>query len=117
MSWLRRNPHLLAYVLVIAVAVVGMFAIRSEGVHRRQALCREVNAMKIIVDDLIEVATAGGGSFDPTRVPGWDELEPQDKVFWQNIARGLASSDGSSSTEDRLREFARTRLNPTDCEP
>jgi hypothetical protein len=130
--WLRRHPLTVAYVLAVGGMVGAVAGIQDEADHRRaedrrqaevvqaQAsavtvkLCHTVNDQQAIIADVIDVVLDSGGGVSFTDIPGFKRLDQATQDYFRELEAAL-SADPGGSLEDRLREFAATRLIPAEC--
>jgi hypothetical protein len=74
--------------------------------------CEDRNHTKKVLRETIDAALAGGGGIgDLTKVPGFDELDPDTQEYFRNL---MAGGSDSQSSGDRLRAY-RDSLIDEDC--
>lgn len=116
-SFLRRHPFTLALLLVAAVFVAGLVLIQREGEARRTALCEQFNRQQAVIHQLVDVATEGSSAPNLSKLtdlPQFKALDPEDQTFWL-IVLNASTGGGQSTTQQRLIDFAKDKLQPADC--
>lgn len=132
--WFTRHPVLIAYLLIGLVVAGGVNELDNQADQRSrdQAVqanerCEDNRDNRAVIRELVEVATApssaGGGDLSAlTQLPSFQRLDQNDKEFWIDVFQALSvpsdPSDGRdppSSTNQRLIDFAKSRLTPIDC--
>lgn len=97
---IRRWPGTIIFVLCVFLAATVLIVDQQ----RESATCRQLSSNREVLQTLVIEATAGGGAnLDFSRIPGFEDLEPQDQIFWSNVGRALASSGDSGARERLLR--------------
>lgn len=116
-AFTRRHPFTLALLLVAAVFVFGLTLVQREGESRRHDLCESFGRQEAVIRQLVDVATEPGTVTDLTtltNLPQFQALDHNEQAFWL-IVLNATSGQGQSTTQQRLKDFARTHLQPADC--
>lgn len=140
-----RNRRLAAYIVIACAAAFGLWRVEStadeahDAAARAEATaiafeeaevrqdaedCANRNQTKDALRGVINAAigenrssSGGGGSLDPSVIPGFADLDPEDQVFWMNVLRAISGGgddgDNTNSTE-RLIAYRDSLVNE-DC--
>ena len=101
----------LPYLLVVAVFFGGLHAVEAEG-HQR---CLDRQADRSVLRQVVEIATQStdGVVIDLTKVPGFDQLDPNQQVYLRNLSEGLSHSTPDS--RQALHDQMLAKLPPIIC--
>jgi hypothetical protein len=110
MRWLRQHPLLVAYLLIIAVAVAGFASVQHEANRREEAQCQAVRDNRVVLRSVVEqVGTEGG--LNLTGIPEFDALTPEMQDYLTALERLMTRS----SSSERFRERAIALLDVPQC--
>ena len=112
MTWFKRHWKIVGpYLLIVAVFFGGLHAVEAEG-HQR---CLDRQADRGVLRQIVEISTqsTNGVVIDLTKVPGFDELDPQQQTYLRNLSEGLSHSTPTS--RQALHDQLLAQLPPINC--
>jgi hypothetical protein len=111
MRWFRQHSLLVAYVLIIAVAVVGFVSVQREAALREREHCQATRDNRVVLRSVVEQVGAEGGGLNLTGLPEFEALTPETQDYLVALERLAARS----SSSERFRERAIALLDVPQC--